>query len=532
MMLLPFVGLMVAHIQGTSPDEAGFVSGVLVGVFQGAQVFSGKMWGSVSDKFGRKPVMLIGLALSGVVMIMFGLSNTVMMAAIARFLHGLVNGNVIVAKTVVGEVTDKTNEAKGFATISFCWGVGSLVGPAFGGLLYDPCRASHLPFAISCDGIYGKYPALFPCVIGAVYSLFAFVVGLIAMEETNPRAKPLSHAFPCFRSAREHIAHRIPTHDEHNDEHSDIDLEAANAPHEAAAGAAPSDSATQKKSEDGVPPGAFAVDASLALSEEELALQAHNSAASLTICAIAADRGMRTAILFYVLIAAGDIIWWETFPLWAIASTAVGGMAASAHTIGLLIMMTFVPVMMANLTFHIVCEAMDRVSLWRLLMASWAVSAVLVPVTTSWLPEAAVLPVVGALLFIRQWIESWAYSLVFLFISRVSPRAHLGAMNGAAQGSASVVRTILPMLAAPIFAFSIKDATRPFPLNHYLVYLLQAIFYCMAIFYSIGFSVRSEPPRGINPVTKQATDLADDDEAFDPTHRALPKVTSGDNEAD
>ncbi|CAM43489.1 conserved hypothetical protein [Leishmania braziliensis MHOM/BR/75/M2904] len=135
-MLLPFVGLLVAHLKGVSVNEAGYFSGILIGVFMLGQVVSSRMWGWVSDKYGRRFPLISGLFTSGFMMLGFGLSTSVWMCGIFRFMHGLFNGNVLVAKTMMADITDKTNAAKGFAFVSLCYGIGVLIGPTLGGTLH------------------------------------------------------------------------------------------------------------------------------------------------------------------------------------------------------------------------------------------------------------------------------------------------------------------------------------------------------------------------------------------------------------
>ncbi|XQJ31215.1 Major Facilitator Superfamily/Sugar (and other) transporter, putative [Leishmania guyanensis] len=93
-MLLPFVGLLVAHLKDVSVNEAGYFSGILIGVFMLGQVVSSRMWGWVSDKYGRRFPLISGLFTSGFMMLGFGLSTSVWMCGIFRFMHGLFNGNV------------------------------------------------------------------------------------------------------------------------------------------------------------------------------------------------------------------------------------------------------------------------------------------------------------------------------------------------------------------------------------------------------------------------------------------------------
>ncbi|GET92798.1 hypothetical protein, conserved [Leishmania tarentolae] len=202
-MLLPFVGLLVAHLEGVSVNEAGYSSGILIGVFMLGQVLSSRMWGWMSDKYGRRFPIISGLFTSGLMMLGFGLSTTVWMCAFFRFMHGLFNGNVMVAKTMMADITDKTNAAKGFAFVSLCYGIGVLIGPTVGGMLYDPVNSTTLRWMhISQDSIFSRKPALLPSLVIFIYTNIGMLVCTFFVMESNAKAEPLPmfvrYIYPCF----------------------------------------------------------------------------------------------------------------------------------------------------------------------------------------------------------------------------------------------------------------------------------------------------------------------------------------------
>ncbi|KAG1064853.1 hypothetical protein G6F42_026924 [Rhizopus arrhizus] len=84
------------------------------------------MWGRVSDRYGRRPVLLTGLIGNTISSCMFGLSKSLWWAIGARALCGIMNGNSGVARSMVSEITDNTNKAKAFSIFGFCWGAGMI----------------------------------------------------------------------------------------------------------------------------------------------------------------------------------------------------------------------------------------------------------------------------------------------------------------------------------------------------------------------------------------------------------------------
>lgn len=202
-LLSPFVGLYIAHLRNRPADESGYLSGVLLAMFMIGQVASAKTWGWISDTYGRRFPLICGLLSSGFSMLFFGMSTSVWQCAIFRFIQGIFNGNILVAKTMMADVTDKTNETKGFSFVSLCFGVGNLIGPGIGGLLYDPAHTESLSWlGLDPNGFFGVYPAFLPCFVMFAYSIVGVIACTFFVEESNPNAKPLPGVirtiFPCF----------------------------------------------------------------------------------------------------------------------------------------------------------------------------------------------------------------------------------------------------------------------------------------------------------------------------------------------
>jgi MFS family permease len=96
-------------------------------------------WGRISDRIGRKPVILIGLLGLTISMLCFGLSRSFSALVVSRSLVGLLNGNVGVLKSMMSEITDDTNAARGFAFVPMVWSTGSTIGYVPFSKLRNPC---------------------------------------------------------------------------------------------------------------------------------------------------------------------------------------------------------------------------------------------------------------------------------------------------------------------------------------------------------------------------------------------------------
>ena len=200
-MPISFIGNFVSLVSGQPVSSSGFISGALIAIFHLGQMLSGTWWGAVGDRFGRRPVILIGLFASMCSQLAFGFASTIWLCFVIRFLQGLFNGNMATIKAVVSEVTDKSNEAFGFSLLTLAWGLGTLASMSIGGLLYDPVNQWHLfrntttATQIRTRDILLEFPALAPCAVGALYDLFSLCVLAAVMAETNKRVA-LAEAAP------------------------------------------------------------------------------------------------------------------------------------------------------------------------------------------------------------------------------------------------------------------------------------------------------------------------------------------------
>lgn len=184
-LLVPYVDALVSHHLGVKrgdPRVANWVS-ILVGSYSVCEVLFSGLWGMLSDRIGRRPVLLVGIAGSAVAPVLFGLSQSLPAALAARLLDGFFCGNVGVTRTYLGELTDPSNEAHAFGMIALCFSIGAFIGPLLGGMLSDPM--SWAPAAFS-GTIFEQFPYLLPNLVYACVAVLALLVGVFSLEETRP----------------------------------------------------------------------------------------------------------------------------------------------------------------------------------------------------------------------------------------------------------------------------------------------------------------------------------------------------------
>jgi DHA1 family tetracycline resistance protein-like MFS transporter len=111
------------------------VIGLLVASYAAAQLIGAPILGRLSDRFGRRPILLISLIGTLIGFLLLGFANTLWLLFAARILDGLTGGNISVAQAYISDVTDAKNRAKGLGMIGAAFGLGFIIGPASGGLL-------------------------------------------------------------------------------------------------------------------------------------------------------------------------------------------------------------------------------------------------------------------------------------------------------------------------------------------------------------------------------------------------------------
>ena len=429
-LLFPFIGFYVAHLLNVTKERAGYTSGILLSVFMVGQFLSGKTWGRLSDVYGRRPIMLFSLFMSGVVMLVFGLSPNFYFAMGMRLIHGLTNGNVGIAKAVIAELTDKTNDSKGFALISFAYGIGNLIGPFLGGLLYDPANSQPLSsWNIQPDSVLGRYPALLPCIASSVYTFVAFAISCKTLPETNKKAIPINlMGFMRFGNPR-------------------------------------------------LPSASPSAVSSPTMTGDNLDLSSAKKKSKFGYKEVYGDEKMRTSTLMYVVLCGASFALNEIFPLWAIASREHGGMALSAATVGYINLAGGIAIVLCNVSFPVALQLWGghRLSFWQWCCLECAVLVFAIPLAADMFTKSNAIIVIVALQMVRVAFESWSFVSVFLFIGASAPRDNLGAVNSIAQSSGCVARAIVPLLITPLFALSINYPIPSIGFNYYTTFVLTSL---------------------------------------------------------
>ncbi|KAJ4368889.1 hypothetical protein N0V83_005971 [Neocucurbitaria cava] len=180
----PYLPEMTKTFPEVKEGQAGLYVGLIASSFALAQFTTNFFWGWLSDKIGRKPVIIVGTFLTMLCFLAFGFCKTLWQAVLVQALMGIVNGNSGVVSTCLGEITDRSNQSRAFTYLPVVYGIGGITGPIVGGVLVfyqNPLNKSRP----------NPYPYLLPNLFSALVLALDLVVCMIWLEESLEEAKSL-----------------------------------------------------------------------------------------------------------------------------------------------------------------------------------------------------------------------------------------------------------------------------------------------------------------------------------------------------
>ncbi|PWY70872.1 MFS general substrate transporter, partial [Aspergillus sclerotioniger CBS 115572] len=187
--ILPYAWSMIKDFHITTDQNASFYAGILVGAYAFSEAITSVFWGALSDRIGRRPVVLLGCCGTIVSLMLVGLAPTFWVALVGRILGGALNGNIAVIQTMVCElIEDAENEPQAYAVMPFFWSLGTIIGPAIGGLLAKP--AEGFPSMFSPTGLFGRFPYLLPNLVCSILLCLSIFCVWLFLRETHPDMQP------------------------------------------------------------------------------------------------------------------------------------------------------------------------------------------------------------------------------------------------------------------------------------------------------------------------------------------------------
>jgi len=160
--------------------------GLLYSIFSFAQLIFSPIWGSLSDRIGRRPIMLLSTFGAVIAYIIFGLAGSLGVLLLSRLVAGVMGGNISTAQAYVADVTTPDERAKGMGMIGAAFGLGFVLGPAMAaGLIHPGFHEWIASLGIGNAAVWleaNKYAL--PGFFAAFLSFCSFLLVWLKLEET------------------------------------------------------------------------------------------------------------------------------------------------------------------------------------------------------------------------------------------------------------------------------------------------------------------------------------------------------------
>jgi len=170
--LLPF------YVQAQNGGAA--IAGAMSSLYATAQLLAGPILGSLSDRYGRRPILLLCLLGTSVGYLILGLADSLPIIFLAVFIDGVTGANITTANAYIADITTSENRAKGIGLVGAAFGLGLMAGPALGGLLSG----------------YGLFvPAFTASAIALSNVLFGYFVLPESLAKEKRQVKPVTQMF-------------------------------------------------------------------------------------------------------------------------------------------------------------------------------------------------------------------------------------------------------------------------------------------------------------------------------------------------
>ncbi len=164
----------------TRPDQVGKVIASMITIYSLMQFIFSPIWGRLSDRIGRRPILLMSLAGSAVTHVIFALGGNLTVLFVARVLTGIFAATVPTAMAYISDITPPEERARGMGIVGAAFGLGFILGPALGGIV---------------SGFAGYRV---PLLMAAGLSLTAFIFAFVKLKETVDTENPVTRDYRRF----------------------------------------------------------------------------------------------------------------------------------------------------------------------------------------------------------------------------------------------------------------------------------------------------------------------------------------------
>ena len=185
--IMPIMPQLLMELTGQGAGEASKMSGTLLFVYACLQFLFAPVLGNLSDRYGRRPLLLLSLGFYGVNYFLMGFADSLLLLFIGRILTGITSSTYSVANALIADVSPPEERAQNFGLLGMAFGLGFIFGPVLGGVI-------------------GEWDTRAPFFAAGILALCNVTYGYFVLEETLPessrRSFDISRANPLGALAR------------------------------------------------------------------------------------------------------------------------------------------------------------------------------------------------------------------------------------------------------------------------------------------------------------------------------------------
>ncbi|CAI5759004.1 unnamed protein product [Candida verbasci] len=404
-------------------------SGYLASAFSISQFLTSIQWGKASNKYGRKRIILLGCFGTAISMVILGISTNFYTALLARILMGLLNGNVAIMRTAVGEIAhEKRHQGIAFSNLSLIWSFGKSIGGFLGGWLTDVDKFRET------QEVEERFPFIKINLIVAAMIIVFMLQGWLFLEETHEKQKNRRDiGLEIGDFIRRSLGFEVPQRPwqiklpDSTEEHLVDDFELSS----------------------------FSTDSEDTITDEKQQLL---------------TKPIIIRIINNFLMSFSNIIYTDFFPIFLAKTLEVnhlkfpfdikGGFGYSSKPIGNLISITgIIGVVMVSLLFPIITKHFELLTSFRLGLSITPFIYITIPLIIFTLPEynpKSSYFITNSLLYINSILQSFLtsinFSQMFILIHSASPKQHRAIINSYTISCTSLARFIAPLIFGWIMA--------------------------------------------------------------------------------
>ncbi|XP_078363022.1 uncharacterized protein LOC144647143 isoform X2 [Oculina patagonica] len=487
--LFPFLPAMVKSF-GISDEDTGYYAGLVASSMFVGRAVGCYFWGWLTDKVGRKPIILACLAFSFVGMGSFGLSVSLNMAIATRFFVGISSGVVGTCKAIASEVSDDTNQALAMSVLLTAWNMGLIIGPAIGGYLAEPVQKYSNVFTEG--SFFGKFAFFLPCLFNCLILLISVVLAYFHLPETLVKSKNETAASETGELALQSTPSSSENQDDSNKERLLEDAEKS----------CSENSVSQEKEDLEI----FVIDA-----DDKSTEDGRNGCGCTSwqctrygccrcfrkskIATLFRTRSVILAIAVYCVFSFIVIGFDELFSLWAATQTKHGGLGFSTDQIGTALLCVAAPLLFLQMWAYPKFER--RLGAIRVFQLGNAVIGIMIMslsgISTFYDRSTVLWPLLIGILLPLNLFVGFVFSSTAILVNNSVPSDLLGSVNGLAVAASSASRAVAPIFAGSVFAWSIsKGFIHGFPLDAHFAFLLFSVVCLLSVLFSCML------PKGLN----------------------------------